>query len=98
MEVGDEVSIVAGIVVSALGLWLRPHNRSRERFPLLLANGIAVGPLMLIMLSPLPSLIGWNADFLDIAMNEGRITIFWAAAFATAQLLIDVFSPPNRHP
>jgi hypothetical protein len=89
MEVGDEVSIVAGIVVSALGLWLRPHNRSRERFPLLLANGIAVGPLMLIMLSPLPSLI---------AMNEGRITIFWAAAFATAQLLIDVFSPPNRHP
>ena len=89
--VGDEFSIATGLAVLAIGLAARKRYRTRERAALLLANGMAVGPLLLIMASPVPQLLGWRVDLLDIAVNEGRATIFWAAAYATIQLLLDIF-------
>ena len=88
---GDEFSIATGLVVLSVGLAARQKNRTRERTALLLANGMAVGPLLLIMASPFPQLVGWNIDLLETAINEGRVTIFWAAAYATIHLLLDVF-------
>ena len=88
---GDEIAVGTGILVLSIGL-LKSKNRTRERAALLLANGIALGPLLLIVASPVPQLLGYKEpDLLDIALNEGRVTIFWAAMYATIQLLLDVF-------
>ena len=88
---GDEIAVGTGLMVLGAGMLL-PKNRTRERAAVLLANGIALGPLLLIVASPLPQMLGYRKpDLLEIALNEGRATIFWAATYAIIQLLLDVF-------
>jgi hypothetical protein len=73
-------------VVVLLGGLALPKNRDWDRAAKLFANGIALGPLMMILLSPLPQEIGWHIDLLEIVVNEARITIFLAAGWASLQL------------
>ena len=85
----DEISVATGMIVMAAGMAI-PKNRTRERAALLLANGIALGPLLLIMLSPVVGYFSPNMDLLEIAMSEGKATVFWAAAYASIQLVRDI--------
>lgn len=86
---GDEISVASGIVVLAGGMMI-PRNRTRERAALLLANSIALGPLLLIMLSPMVGYFRPDVDLLEVSMSQGKATVFWAAAYASIQLLRDV--------
>ncbi len=89
---GDIVAICAAVIYLPLGLWLLPARRSAEGAGWLLATGISLGPLSMIVLDPFLQLAGSKLSLLNIVMNEGRATLWWAAAVATMHLVSELFA------
>ena len=93
--VGDEVSIAVGIIFTTLGLLLNPANRSAERIIVLLASGLSFGALLLIIVSPFAQLISKlvhvGVNLLEVAINEGKLSLWWAAVVASLYLVRDIF-------
>lgn len=84
--IGDLVSIGTAILFLAFGM-LRPVNRHPDRIVLCLANGLAFGTMMLVLLSPIFQLAGLKANLLDIAVREEKLALRWAAAVAAVNLV-----------
>lgn len=65
---------------------------------MLLANGIALGPLAMILLDPINKLIGNVVpfDLLHSVMTEARATLWWAAGVASLGIIVSIV--PQRPP
>lgn len=84
--VGDLVSIGAALVFLLVGV-IRPQNRTRERMALFLANGLSFGTMAMVLVSPAFQVAGAKANLLEIAFKDGKLTLWWAAAVAAANLI-----------
>jgi hypothetical protein len=89
---GDIVAICVGAIYLPLGLWLLPVRRTAEGAGLLLATGISLGPLLMIVCDPFVQVFGGSLSLLNIVMQEGRATLWWASAVATIHLVRELFS------
>ena len=64
-----------------------------------LSNGIAFGPLIMIVLDPFNKQLDLLAvDLFQIAMLEARVTLWWGAALASLTILVTLFKIPNGSP
>lgn len=83
----------------ALGSALHRRLLNQGRAISFLSNGIAFGPLIMIVLDPFNKQLGLlPVDLLQIAMLEARVTLWWGAALASLTILVSLFKSPNGSP
>jgi hypothetical protein len=87
---GDLISIAIGVIVLMSGLIFAKKHRTVQAATVLLATGISLGPLLLILLDPVGQELGYETRLLGIALQEGRATLWWAAAVAILNLVRDI--------
>jgi hypothetical protein len=87
---GDLISIAVRITVLVVFLLINKKHRSVQGATVLLATGISLSPLGLIIFDPLAQAAGFQDRLLDIVLNEGRATLWWAAAVASLYLVRDI--------
>ena len=83
---GDLVSIGTAVIFLLAGL-LRPANRTPDRFALFLANGLSFGTMAMVLISPAFQVAGAKTNLLEVAFKDGKLTLWWAAAVAAANLV-----------
>jgi hypothetical protein len=88
---GDLFSIATGLFVLTLCLCLRPAHRTIPAASVALANGLSLGPLLLIILDPIAQVTGLSGSLLEIVLSQGRVTLWWAAVVASLYVSRDLF-------
>ncbi len=88
---GDLFSVGVGLVTLCLRMWLRPAQRTLHGVFLALGGGTSIGPLLLFILDPVAQLAGFHVSLLEIAVEEGRVTLWVGSVVATLYILRDLF-------
>lgn len=92
---GDEISIIVSVIFTAAGVYLNPANRTASRLIVLLASGLSIGALLLIVVSPFSQLLlkltGIRVNLYEIAVEEGKLSLWWASVVASLYLIRDIF-------
>ena len=87
---GDLFSILVGLVMLLLCLYLQPSRRNVPAATVVLASGMSLGPLLLIILDPIAQTSGLSGSLLEIVLSEGRATLWWAAVVAALYVVRDL--------
>jgi len=96
---GELVSILFGIAFMAVGSVLHRRLLNQGLAIGFLSNGIAFGPLIMIVLDPFSKQLDLLAvDLFQIAMLEARVTLWWGAALASLTIMVTLFKAPNGSP
>ena len=96
-ENGELISLVFGVIFVFVGMLLHRKELSRDKVFGLAANGLTMGPLLMIVLDPLNKYIGAvDMDLLQAAISEARLTLWWAALVAAVNMVLTLFpsTPP----
>ncbi len=72
-------------------MWLRPTQRTVHGVFLSLGGGTSIGPLLLFILDPIVQVAGFHVSLLEIAVEEGRVTLWVGSVVATLYILRDLF-------
>ena len=88
---GDLFSIAIGILVLIAGITIKQRRITIPLMISLLGTGISLGPLLLIICDPFSQYFGFHVKFLEIVLNEGRATLWWASAIAAIYLIRGIF-------
>lgn len=89
---GELISLVFGVIFVFVGMLLHRKELSRDRVFGLAANGLTMGPLLMIVLDPLNKYIGVvDMDLLQAAISEARLTLWWAALVAAVNMVLTLF-------
>ena len=99
-NIGDMISLAIGGTFCLAVSLLRRTARNRDSVIQNFSTGIAIGPIALILFSPLGAVLDayghGHVDLLKIATEQGRVTLVFAA-FIAAIYLVDS-SLPGRNP
>ena len=88
---GDLFSIFIGMAVLMVCLCLQPRHRSVPSATVILASGMSLGPLLLIAIDPITESLGLTGSLLQLVLDEGRATLWWAAIVAGLYVIRDLF-------
>ena len=83
---GDLISILVALAFLAVGA-INPFNRNRDRMVIVLANGLSFGTLILIVLSPPAQAVQLKPNLFEIAVKEGKVSLWWGAVVACFNLI-----------
>jgi hypothetical protein len=93
---GELVSVLFGIAFMAFGCGRHRKWLNQEKAIGFLSNGIAFGPLIMIVLDPINKQFNLlPIDLFQVAMLEARVTLWWGAALASLNILVGLFKTPN---
>jgi hypothetical protein len=99
---GELISLVFGVIFVFVGMLLHRRELSRDKVFGLAANGLTMGPLLMIVLDPLNKYIGVvDMDLLQAAISEARLTLWWAALVAAVNMVLTLLpstSPATPQP
>ncbi len=90
--VGDLIAVLTSVAYTPLELAIKPGLRNASGIVQLLGTGISLGTLLLVLLDPFRQMAGYHTSLLQIALNEGRATLWVGAAVAVVYLVKDLFS------
>ncbi|UEM21707.1 hypothetical protein JL100_002740 [Skermanella mucosa] len=94
---GELISLLFGVSFVFFGLLLHRKVLSRDKVFGLAANGLTLGPLVMIVFDPLNKyLMLVDLDLLQIAVTEARLTLWWAALVAAVNMLLTLFPAANQ--
>jgi hypothetical protein len=87
----DLASILIALGYLLFGLWLDWGNRGADRIIEFLANGLSLGPLLMIVADPLLELSGIRLGPTELVMVQARLVLWWGAAVAAIHILKALF-------
>jgi hypothetical protein len=93
---GELVSVLFGLAFMAFGCGRHRKGLNQEKAIGFLSNGIAFGPLIMIVLDPINKQFSLlPIDLFQVAMLEARVTLWWGSALASLNILVGLFKANN---